>query len=173
MSTPATRIKSAPRTALTMDELRDFIENEADLLDEQRFDEWLALYADDAVYWAPAKPAQSSWLDHVSLFYDDKHIMKTRIQRLKHPMIHCQDPKSNCVRVLSNFKVEWASDDGEQYRVRSKFIMLEDRPGADRRFYGGRYTHTLRRTQDSVEIVLKKVEITNCDHAFPMLTQPF
>lgn len=172
MST-ATKIKQAPRAAFTLDELRDFIENEADLLDEQRFDDWAALYAEDAVYWAPASREQTSWLNHVSLFYDDKHTIKIRIQRLKHPMIHCQEPKSACVRVLSNFKVEWASDDGDEYRVRSKFIMLEDRPGADRRWFGGRYIHTLRRSGDGLQIVLKKVELTNCDQTFPMLTQPF
>jgi benzoate/toluate 1,2-dioxygenase beta subunit len=173
MTTSATKIKTAPRTTLTLDDLRSFIEDEADLLDEQRFDDWASLYAEDAIYWAPAARGQQSGLTHVSLFYDDKHTMKTRIRRLNHPMIHCQDPKSSCVRVLSNFKVEWASDDGNEYRVRSKFIMIEDRPGADRRFYGGRYIHTLRREADSLQIVLKKVEITNCDQSFPMLTQPF
>ncbi len=173
MSTSATKIKATPRAAPSLEELREFIENEADLLDEQRFDDWAALYSEDAVYWAPAAHGQSSGFDHVSLFYDDKHTMTTRIARLRHPMIHCQTPKSQCVRVLSNFKLEWASDDGEEYRVRSKFIMLEDRPGAERRYYGGRYTHTLRRTADNLQIVLKKVEITNCDQSFPMLTQPF
>jgi benzoate/toluate 1,2-dioxygenase beta subunit len=57
--------------------------------------------------------------------------------------------------------------------VRSKFLMLEDRPGAERRFFGGRLTHTLRHTGEGLRIVLKKVELTNCDQAFPMLTQPF
>lgn len=169
----ATINRPAESAALSLEELRDFIEHEAELLDEQRFDDWAALYADDAVYWAPAARDQSSWLNHVSLLYDDKHTIKIRVQRLNHPMIHCQDPRSTCVRVLSNFKLDWASDDGDQYRVRSKFIMLEDRPGADRRFFGGRLTHTLRRCGDRLEIVLKKVELTNCDQAFPMLTQPF
>jgi len=173
MTTTATSIKTAPRNAFTLDELRSFIEDEADLLDEQRFDDWHALFAEDGVYWAPAAHDQESWLTHVSLYFDEKHIMKTRIARLKHPMIHCQDPKSACVRVLSNFKVEWASEDGNEYRVRSKFIMLEDRKGADRRCYGGRYIHTLRRRGDGLEIVVKKAELTNCDQAFPMLTQPF
>lgn len=172
MST-ATLNRPGAQAALSLEALRDFIEHEAELLDEQRFDDWAALYADDAVYWAPAARDQASWLNHVSLLYDDKHTIKIRVQRLNHPMIHCQDPRSTCVRVLSSFKLDWASDDGTQYRVRSKFIMLEDRPGADRRFFGGRLTHTLRRNGDDLEIVLKKVELTNCDQAFPMLTQPF
>lgn len=172
MST-ATLMKQASQPALAIEVLRDFIEHEAELLDEQRFDEWAALFAEDAVYWAPAARDQANWLNHVSLFYDDKHTMKTRIQRLNHPMIHCQDPKSTCVRVLSNFKLEWVAEDASEYRVRCKFLMLEDRPGAERRFFGGRLTHTLRRAGNGLQIVLKKVELTNCDQAFPMLTQPF
>jgi 3-phenylpropionate/cinnamic acid dioxygenase small subunit len=153
--------------------LREFIEHEADLLDEQRFDEWYELYTDDAVYWVPAAHGQESWLNHVSLFYDEKHTIKTRIDRLKHPMMHCQDPKSNCVRVVSNVKLDSVSEDGNEYRVRSKFIMLEDRPGAERRFFGGRYLHTLRRQGDALKIVQKRVDLTNCDQSFPTLTQPF
>ena len=173
MTASSTAIKSAPRSALTLEDLRTFIEDEAELLDGQRFDDWLALYAEDAAYWAPAQHGQESWLTHVSLYYDEKTTMSTRVKRLGHPMIHCQDPKSQCVRVLSNFRIEHVSSDGNEYRVRSKFLMLEDRIGAERRFYGGRYTHTLRRTDEGLQIVLKKVEITNCDHSFPMLTQPF
>jgi benzoate/toluate 1,2-dioxygenase beta subunit len=161
------------RAALDIDDLRTFIEHEAELLDAQRFDEWLALYADDAIYWAPAKRGQESWLDHVSLFFDDKTTMRTRVQRLRHAMIHCQAPRSACVRVLSSFRpAAGAADDG-LYRVQSKFIMLEDRPGAARRVFGGRYLHTLRARSDGLEIVQKRVDLTNCDQSFPMLTQPF
>ena len=34
----------------------DFLFEEAGLLDERQFDQWLALYSDDAIYWAPANP---------------------------------------------------------------------------------------------------------------------
>lgn len=166
-------IKAATRRKPTLDDLRDFIEAEAELLDEQRFDDWCALFAEDGIYWAPARHDQESWLNHVSLFYDEKHTLKTRVTRLNHPDIHCQQPKSQCVRVLSSFRLESSSDDANEYRIRSKFIMLEDRFGADRRFYGGTYRHTLRCKGAGLEIVLKRVDLTNCDQTFPMLTQPF
>lgn len=150
-----------------------FVENEADLLDTQRFDEWCALYADDGAYWVPANRKQKDWLTHVSLYYDEKHTMKTRVQRLQHPMIHCQEPASHCVRVVSNVRIETVSDDGNECTVRSKFIMLEDRVGAERRVYGGSYTHRLRREGDAFRIVLKRVDLTNCNATLPMLTQPF
>lgn len=42
-----------------------------------------------------------------------------------------------------------------------------------RQLFGGRYTHVLRGKGERLEIVLKRVEVTNCDQSFPALTQPF
>ena len=173
MSTVLNPASSATHTVHSLDTLRLFIEDEAELLDQQRFDDWLALYASDAVYWAPAVHDQKDWLTHVSLFYDDRHTMGTRVQRLKHPMLHCQSPQSHCVRVLSNFRLEASSQATGEYQVSSKFVMVEDRTGADQRLFAGRYTHTLRDTGAGLQIALKKVLLTNCDHRLPMLTQPF
>ena len=39
------------------DHFRLLIEREARLLDELKFDEWLALYAPECIYWVPATPA--------------------------------------------------------------------------------------------------------------------
>ena len=114
------------------------------LLDEQRFEEWLNLFADDGAYWVPANPGQESPFNHVSLFYDDKHTLTVRVQRLRHPAIHSQVPRSKTVRLVANFKLESHDADPSLYRVISKFVMLEDRPGYDRRLFGGRYTHVLR-----------------------------
>lgn len=166
-------MNNATPDAATLDKLRTFVEDEAALLDERRYDEWRELYAEDGVYWAPSQPGQQDWNNTVSLYFDDRHTMKTRIERLKHSMIHCQEPPSACVRVLSGLRVMSHAADSGDYRVRSKFIMLEDRRGAERRTFGGNYIHTLRVRGDSFLIVQKRVELTNCEASFPMLTQPF
>lgn len=155
--------------------LRAFVERETDLLDRQNFDAWVELFAEDGAYWVPAERGQLDFLSNVSIFYDDKTILKTRAARLAHEMIHCQDPASSCVRVVSSFNIDTTQKEGEDglVAVTSKFIMLEDRFTAPRRLFGGRYRHVLRPTDQSFEIVLKKVELTNCDQSFPALTQPF
>jgi 3-phenylpropionate/cinnamic acid dioxygenase small subunit len=173
MSTIATQVKSLPRAAFSLEEVRSLIERESDLLDAQSFDAWLTLYADDATYWVPAKPDQKSWLDHVSLYYDDRQTMKTRVARLNHPMIHAQEPDSRCVRLVSNFRIEEEDGEAGTCVVHSKFVMMEDRMGHPRRLFGGRYLHTIRREESGLKIVMKRVDITNCDQSFPMLTQPF
>ena len=157
---------------LPVAQLRDFIEHEAILLDERRWNEWYELFASDGSYWAPARHGQEHWLSNVSLFYDDNHTLKTRITRLQHPQLHCQEPVSHCVRVLSSVRLE--SVEGDEHLVSSRFVMLEDRTGAPQRVFGGRLLHRLRHEgHGRLRIVQKRVELTNCDQSFPMLTQPF
>jgi 3-phenylpropionate/cinnamic acid dioxygenase small subunit len=62
-----------------------FVIREARLLDEKRFDEWYELFAEDGHYWVPASPNQPDPLNHNSLAYEDKLLLKLRIERLKQP----------------------------------------------------------------------------------------
>src|SRR5258708_37675678 len=98
-----------------------FLIHEAALLDERRFREWMGLFADDGIYWVPAVPNQESPFDQASLFYDDRELMKTRIDRLEHPHIHVQTPPSRTAHLVGNVIVE-QTDEGE-FLVRSTFIM--------------------------------------------------
>ena len=43
--------------------LIDFVVREARLLDEKRYEEWHALFTDDAIYWVPLAPGQPDGLD--------------------------------------------------------------------------------------------------------------
>jgi 3-phenylpropionate/cinnamic acid dioxygenase small subunit len=44
---------------IARDDLIRFVYHEARLLDEQRFDEWLALFAADGRYWMPLEYGQT------------------------------------------------------------------------------------------------------------------
>jgi 3-phenylpropionate/cinnamic acid dioxygenase small subunit len=120
----------------------------------------------------PAKPGQESPYDHVSLFYDDKETMQTRIRRLRHPQVHVQLPHSSTVHLVSNVVLESAGTDGDEIVVHSSFIMMEDRPATERRLFGGRYTHRLRQVDGKLRIVQKRVDLTNSTASFPALSLP-
>ena len=75
-----------------------FLIHEARLLDERRFEEWMDLFSADGYYWAPARPDQADPWGEVSLIFDDREIMKNRIQRLRHPKVYAQLPHSRAVR---------------------------------------------------------------------------
>jgi benzoate/toluate 1,2-dioxygenase beta subunit len=89
-----------------------FLFAEARLLDERRFREWMALFTEDGTYWVPASVDQESPFDQVSLFYDDRDLMKTRIDRLEHPRIHVQTPPSRTAHLIGNVMIDRAAGGG-------------------------------------------------------------
>jgi len=151
--------------------IADFIFHEARLLDARKFRDWMALFADDGTYWVPAVPDQQSPFDQASLFYDDRDLMKTRIERLEHPRIHVQTPPSRTAHLVGNIVVE--EDDGTKGEivVGSTVIMVEYRDDAQRVF-AGRQCHRLRRHGDTFLIVQKRVDLINCDSAFEAMAVP-
>ena len=151
--------------------LEEFIVQEARLLDERRFRDWMALFADDGTNWVPAVPDQKSPFDQASLFYDDRDLMKTRVDRLEHPRIHVQTPPSRTAHLVGNAIVEEANEAKDEYVVGSTVIMVEYRDETQRVF-AGRQRHRLQRAGASFRIVQKRVDLINCDGAFEAMAVP-
>ena len=60
----------------TEDVLSRFVEDEAALLDDGRYDEWLALFASDGHYWVPLLGArQADPHTHNSIAYEDRLLL--------------------------------------------------------------------------------------------------
>jgi 3-phenylpropionate/cinnamic acid dioxygenase small subunit len=148
-----------------------FLFEEARLLDARRFRDWMALFAEDGTYWVPATADQQSPFDQVSLFYDDRGLMKTRVDRLEHPRIHIQTPPSRTAHLVGNVIVDEADDAKGRYVVSSTVIMVEYRDD-QQRIFAGRQIHTLRRSGDGFCIVQKRVNLVNCDSAFEAMAVP-
>ena len=148
-----------------------FVMQEARLLDERRFRDWMALFAEDGTYWVPAVPDQASPFDQASLFYDDRALMKTRIDRLEHPRIHVQTPPSRTVHMIGSVLVEEADGAAGEYLVSSSLIMVEYREDRQRLF-AGRQRHRLLRAGDGFRILQKRVDLINCDSAFEAMAVP-
>jgi benzoate/toluate 1,2-dioxygenase beta subunit len=168
---PATAVSHATASRVDRATFEAFLFEEARLLDARRFRDWMALFAEDGTYWVPATRDQKSPFDHVSLFYDDRALMKTRIDRLEHPRIHIQTPPSHTAHLVGNVMVDEADDAAGHYVVSSTVIMVEYRDDRQRVF-GGRQTHTLRRAGAGFSIVQKRVDLVNCDAAFEAMAVP-
>jgi 3-phenylpropionate/cinnamic acid dioxygenase small subunit len=153
------RLKSAP---LDVARCEQFLVHEARLLDDGRFDEWLALFTEDAWYWIPTEPEQQSPFDTLSLIYDDRRLLETRVRRLKSPRIYSQEPPSRTSRIVANVTVEEVTADRSACTVRSKFLVLENRRAAQRLF-GGTARHRLAQLDGNLRIAWKRVDLLNCD----------
>jgi len=163
----------APAAAAGIDRaaFETFLIQEARLLDERRFREWMELFAEDGTYWVPAVPGQVSPLDQASLFYDDRELMKTRVERLEHPRIHVQTPPSRTAHLVGNVLLEQSDEAKGEYVVGSTVIMVEYRDEVQRLF-AGRQRHRLRRDAMGLRIVEKRVDLINCDCAFEAIAVP-
>ncbi|NKB22110.1 MAG: aromatic-ring-hydroxylating dioxygenase subunit beta, partial [Alphaproteobacteria bacterium] len=71
-----------------------FLIHEGRLLDDREFEAWMELFTEDGLYWVPSTQGQPDPYNQASLFFDDRTLMKTRIERLRHPRIHIQTPPS-------------------------------------------------------------------------------
>jgi ethylbenzene dioxygenase subunit beta len=148
-----------------------FLIHEARILDEGKFDDWLALFTADARYWVPSQPGQTSPFDTVSLIYDDRRLLETRVRRLADPRIYSQEPRSRTSRIVTNLSLE--PGDGVPGRtVRSKFILVEYRR-EEQRLFAGTYLHRLLGEPDDLRIAMKRVDLVNCDAPLDGLVVPF
>jgi benzoate/toluate 1,2-dioxygenase beta subunit len=151
--------------------IEDFLIQEARLLDERRFEEWRDLFADDGHYWVPLKPNQASPDGEPSLFYDDKAIMDTRFERLHHPSIHAQTPPHRTCHLIGSVTVQSIDEARRECTVVSSMIMTDYRMRTQRLF-SGRVEHRLRHDDTGYKIVLKRVDLINCDDVFELIAVP-
>jgi len=168
----ALRARPTPKANETLDLARceQFLMHEARLLDEAKFDDWLALFTADAWYWEPSEPNQDNPHDTVSLMYDDRRLLETRIRRLASPRMYSQEPRSRCSRIVANVTLE--DVEGRAATVRSKFLMIEYRREQQRLFAGTAW-HRLVQVEGAIRIAWKRIDLVNCDAPMDGLTQPF
>jgi Small subunit of phenylpropionate dioxygenase len=65
--------------SVTREQVIDFIYDEARMLDEGRYTEWLALWLPDGHYWMPLDYQQTDPLNVTSLMYEDLFMLKLRV----------------------------------------------------------------------------------------------
>ncbi|MGB7034249.1 MAG: aromatic-ring-hydroxylating dioxygenase subunit beta [Xanthobacteraceae bacterium] len=167
-STRMTRL--AARQPLDLQRCEQFLVHEARLLDDGKFDEWLALFTPEAWYWVPSEPNQVDPAETVSLIYDDRRLLETRIRRLASPRMYSQEPRSRATRFVTNIMIE--DSDAASCTVRSKFMMIEYRR-EQQRLFGGDMLHHLVESNDRIMIKGKRVDLVNCDAPMDGITIPF
>ena len=139
----------------------DLLHREAWCLVNKRWDDWLALYTDDAVYWAPAMVGDEGWTDDpdndVSLMYMDKAGLEARVFRIEGHDSYATDPMPHTAHLVTNVLVLGEADGLAQ--VAATWMVhsyMRVRGGSVR---GGLYEYGLRETADGLRVARKKIFI--------------
>ncbi|MCZ4314821.1 aromatic-ring-hydroxylating dioxygenase subunit beta [Comamonadaceae bacterium G21597-S1] len=143
---------------MTQQQVEQFIYTEARLQDEHRYDEWEALWDEDAIYWVPAGGDDPS--TQVSYIYDNRSRIASRVRQLKTGKRHAQAPRSGLRRVVSN--IEIVASDGDLVEAAANFLLVESRHGKQT-LWAGRSFYRLCGGADGLRMAMKKVELVNRD----------
>jgi 3-phenylpropionate/cinnamic acid dioxygenase small subunit len=144
-----------------MQEVEAFLYAEADFLDQGDLHAWRDLYTDDGAYWLPVDRDQDDPLGHISIIYEDKMMMAIRAENFGHRLAASMQYPVRCSHILGNLRLLDSSADCAEITVKSNFqaIMYY----REQTLFAGTCTHTLRRVDNDWRIVLKRVDLINCD----------
>ena len=149
-------------------DIAQFLYHQSELLDQQRWQDYIDLFADDGVYWMPVTPEQTEWQGSPSIFAEDKYMMEVRMGRVSHPTAWSQAPMWATSHVIGNVVIE--SESAGEWVVRSRFHMMELRRDTVRHF-GGTYRHTLVRVNGELRIKLQRVDMFNAQAPYDYVLQ--
>ena len=137
-----------------------FLYYEARLLDEQRYEEWLELFTDDATYWVPLERGQKDPFETSSLIHDDRTLLGLRVKQLRHPRAHARVPLARTVHHVTNIMVD--EDSAGEVRVASALSVVEFR-NEKQRLYAALVQHRLRRNNGSFRIAQKRIDLVDSE----------
>ncbi len=157
-------------SADTQRAVEQFLYAQAEILDERRWADWLALFTEDGKYWMPADPEQTTGERLPNIFYEDVYLMDMRIRRVEHPYAHSQMAGHRTSHTVSNVTIQNEDAASGDVVCTSRFHMVEYRRD-DQRYFGGKYTHTLKKTDDGYRIFLQRVDIANVEGPFDYVMQ--
>lgn len=144
--------------------VEQFIYQEARLLDERRFEEWLGLWTAEGRYWVPRHHGQANPFEQVSLFWEDAMLRETRVRRITNARNWSQQPVTRTVHTVGSVQVDGLDAAGHLVVASSVHI---DEFRLEPRHLGARVVHKLARQADGAwRIQLKRIDLANADAVF-------
>lgn len=148
--------------------MRALVYREAQLIDEGRLEAWHELFTSDALYWMPLGRSQREEDVHNALFFEDKLMLKVRIERLRDPQAFSQAPSSHCQHVLQRPEINGFDADAGRFATRTPFVYVESQ--LDEQFVlAGVAYHELVTADGALRIRRKRIELLNREAALPSI----
>ena len=140
---------------------------EARLLDNELFNEWLVLLADDVRYRMPVterrfRKDRSAPLAFGAgyIFDDTKARLTMRVDRLQSGLVWAEDPRNKVRRVISNVEV-WQGPEANEAEVYSVVTIHRSRiDGEEKHFVAGR-RDVWRETAQGWRLALRDLQLDN------------
>lgn len=141
---------------------------EALCLDERRWQDWLDLYVEDAVYWVPAwkseaEPTADPDAEISLIYYSSRSGLQDRVWRLKSGQSLASAPLRRTAHLVSNVQVVDQPSTSEAAVKASFAVHNHDPRGQTSHVFFGLYHYGLRLQDDAWKIARKRILLLN-DH---------
>jgi 3-phenylpropionate/cinnamic acid dioxygenase small subunit len=154
---------------LLKQEIEDFLYREADLLDERRYDDWLALLADDVRYWMPMR--RNVKVDDrereftregrdISWFDEGKETLTRRVRQIQTGIHWAEEPVSRISHLISNvqlLEITPSVAEPAEVLVRCRFLVYRNRVETETDILVGKREDKLRRVGSDWQIAHRKI----------------
>ena len=151
--------------SVSRDRIIDFIYDEARMLDEGRYDEWLALWLEDGIYWMPLDYKQTDAKMTTSLMHEDMFMLKLRVERLNGARTFSQKPKSRCHHVIQRPFIDEFDEGAGRFKTNTSMHYVETRLD-EQQLLALTAAHDLVLVDGKLRIANKRVDLLNSDAAF-------
>jgi 3-phenylpropionate/cinnamic acid dioxygenase small subunit len=144
-------------------ELENVLFREALLLDEERFDEWLELLADDVRYWAPVRIVRERGQENpfgpnkYAFFDETKADLARRISRVRSGLAHTEEPPARTRHNISNVQILEA--DSNAVKLASNFFVFRSRAEREQLFFVGARQDRWRRTPEGWRLEERRITL--------------
>jgi 3-phenylpropionate/cinnamic acid dioxygenase small subunit len=148
----------AEKYSLLKQEIEEFLYEEAELLDQRRFREWLDLLTEDLVYVMPirrnvkfgqhAERENTRAGEGISWFDEDKWTLSKRVEQILTGVHFAEEPLSRVCHMISNVQllaVRPSLERVEEVDVKSRFLVYQNRVEYETYLFVGKRNDTLRR----------------------------
>jgi len=154
---------------LLQQEVEDFLCHEADLLDERRYEEWLALLTEDVRYWMPMRrnvkvddlerEFTREGLD-ISWFDEGKETLIRRVRQSQTGIHWAEEPVSRNSHMISNVRLleanpSWAEP--AEVTVRCRFLVYRNRVETETDILVGKREDLLRHINGEWKVAQRKI----------------
>jgi 3-phenylpropionate/cinnamic acid dioxygenase small subunit len=152
-------------------EVNRFMNEEARLLDERRYEQWLTLLTDDVHYWAPSRrvrtvssdPEDRS-IEHELSAPGDSAVLDERMVNLQlrvarwgqARLLWCDNPPARVRHLITNVDARY-TDRPDELSATSNFCVYQARFDEEGTKFFGQRQDILRRTEEGLKIASRKV----------------
>lgn len=156
----------------TKREIEEFLYDEANLLDERRFSEWLATLADDLRYFMPmeynvkfgehATRELTKREEQMSWFNEGKWSLGKRAEQIMTGVHWAEEPLSRVCRLVSNVQltaIETSAAGEQEVAATSRFLIYQNRCEYEQYFFVGDRFDRMRRTADGWKLAAREIRI--------------